>query len=185
MAGAPEHQKPALTTDVVLFTFADYELRVLLIERAHPPFEGRWAFPGGFVDYGEPPEVGVLRELQEETGVTNVVVEQVRAFGDPARDPRGHTVSIVFYGFVDAARSAAQGSDDAREARWFSVTQLPELAFDHAKVFAFALDRLRAKFRDGADLLGFLPEQLTVSDLKRIYDTLLKLEEDFRVPERK
>lgn len=182
MAEAKPPQRPALTTDVVLFTFADDELKVLLIQRGNPPFQGQWAFPGGFLDYGEPPEVGALRELQEETGVTNVVIEQVRTFGNPTRDPRGHTVSIVYYGFVDGTTATIKGGDDASDARWFNVRELPDLAFDHAQVFAYALDRFRQKFHAGADLLGFLPEQLTVSEVKRIFDTLIKLADDFRVP---
>src|SRR5579871_1443660 len=118
-----EHQYklPSVTTDVVLFSLIESELKVLLIERKNPPYQGDWAFPGGFLDYGEAPEAGAFRELQEETGLTDVVIEQLGAFGNPLRDPRGHTISIVFFGFVEAERSAATGADDAAEARWFDV----------------------------------------------------------------
>ena len=169
-----EYKKPSLTTDVVLFTFTENKLKVLLIQRGHPPFAGDWAFPGGFLDYGEPPAAGALRELQEETGVTGVMIEQLGTFGDPDRDPRGHTVSIVFMAFIDASRSAATGSDDAADARWFDVTEPPHLAFDHAKVFSLAIENFRRKFLCPSELLGFLPENLTVSDVRKIEEILTR-----------
>src|SRR6266700_2722357 len=139
MNSETQYKSPALTTDVVLFTFIENKLKVLLIQRGKPPFQGDWAFPGGFLDYGEPPAAGALRELQEETGITGVMIEQLGTFGDPDRDPRGHTVSIVFLAFIEAKRSSAAGGDDAADAKWFDVTDPPKLAFDHGKIFPLAV----------------------------------------------
>jgi len=164
-----KYKSPLVTTDVVLFSFIEGNLKVLLIQRKNPPFQGDWAFPGGFLDYGEAPEGGALRELQEETGITNVVIEQLGAFGDPSRDPRGHTVSVAFFGFIDADCSDAKGADDAAEARWFDVTNLPKLAFDHNKIFSETIERLN----DGIGrLVHLLPTGLTLRDLNKICDAL-------------
>src|SRR5581483_9089004 len=172
-----DHKSPLLTTDVVLFSFIDYKLNLLLIQRKNPPFQGDWAFPGGFLDYGEPPEVGALRELQEETGLENVVIHQVGAFGDPSRDPRGHTVSVVYYGFAEAERAEVKGTDDAADARWFDVTQLPKLAFDHDKILSATIRRINQQLRGVASLLEILPGNLPASDLSKVAETISKMDE--------
>jgi 8-oxo-dGTP diphosphatase len=105
---------------------------VLLIKRANEPFRGKWALPGGFVDKDEPLEDAAVRELKEETGLSNILLTQMHTFGNPGRDPRGHTVSVVFVGYLPLAAEAKAG-DDAAEVDWFSLDKLPELAFDHIK----------------------------------------------------
>jgi len=114
---------------------------VLLIKRANEPFKGLWAFPGGFVDQDESLEAAVARELEEETGLKGIRLEQIGAFGDPGRDPRGHTVSIVFGGVVDRSIQV-RAADDAADAAWHSATRPPKLAFDHKKILKLALKRL-------------------------------------------
>jgi len=140
------HERPALTVDVVLFALGEEELKVLLIQRGRTPFRGAWAFPGGFVDVGESPQDAAARELEEETGIRGVQLEQLRAFGDVDRDPRGHTVTIVYVGLVaiDASPPLEAGSD-AGQARWWSVHDLPPLAFDHGEILSAALRRLRSE----------------------------------------
>ena len=134
-----EHPRPSVTVDIVLFYCAakDYK-EVLLIKRGQEPFKGQWALPGGFVDKDESLERAALRELEEETGIRRVRLEQFGAFGDPGRDPRGHTVSV---GFTARLKKCPQviGGDDADEARWYSVMRLPRLAFDHKKLVRAAL----------------------------------------------
>jgi len=136
-----DHPRPALTVDIVLFHRSGVDIEVLLIKRGREPFKGRWAFPGGFVDEDESLEAAAARELREETGLHGIKLEQLAAFGDPGRDPRGHTVSVVFYGTV-SNRRAAIAADDAAEAKWHSASHLPKLAFDHRKILRMAMERL-------------------------------------------
>jgi 8-oxo-dGTP diphosphatase len=134
-----DYPRPALTVDVVLATREPHP-RVLLIKRAKDPFGGKWALPGGFVDEHERLIDAARRELVEETGVTVADLEQLCAAGDPGRDPRGWTVSVVFFARVDVLD--AKGADDAEVAEWFRLDQLPELAFDHADILKRAAGRI-------------------------------------------
>jgi 8-oxo-dGTP diphosphatase len=134
-----EHPRPSVTVDIVLFYCAAGDSKeILLIKRGHEPFKGQWALPGGFVDKDESLERAALRELEEETGIRRVRLEQFGAFGDPGRDPRGHTVSVGFTAFLKKCPQA-KADDDAEDARWHSVTKLPPLAFDHKKLIRAAL----------------------------------------------
>ena len=135
-----EHPRPALTVDIVLFHRSGNRLEVLLIKRAREPFKGLWAFPGGFVDKNESLEDAAARELLEETGLTQIRLEQIGAFGDPGRDPRGHTVSVIFASIVDR-RIEAIAADDASDAAWHSARRPPELAFDHQTILRIAMKR--------------------------------------------
>jgi 8-oxo-dGTP diphosphatase len=127
--------------DVVLLAKKRADVEVLLIRRAREPFKDRWALPGGFVDENESLEAAASRELHEETGIKRTRLEQIGAFGDPGRDPRGHTVSVVF-GALLARRPRASAGDDAGELAWHSATNPPKLAFDHRKILRKALERL-------------------------------------------
>lgn len=140
-----DYPRPALTVDVVLATREGFP-RVLLIKRAKEPFVGRWSLPGGFVNENERLIDAAKRELVEETGVTVGDLEQLCAAGDPGRDPRGWTVSVVFFGRVTADEVNAKGADDAAEAEWFRLDQLPELAFDHADILRRAAGRLLERY---------------------------------------
>lgn len=136
-----EYPRPAVTADIVLFHAAKTGLEVLLIRRAKEPFKDQWALPGGFVDENESLEDAAARELLEETGLRRARFKQVGAFGDPGRDPRGHTVSIAFAAILKS-RPQAEGSDDAKEAAWHPVKRLPKLAFDHKKIVRAALKEM-------------------------------------------
>ena len=134
-------QNILLTADSVIFFFGPMRTEVLLIKRRSEPFKDSWALPGGFLEDDEPLEDGALRELEEETGLKLEVLQQIGAFGDPDRDPRGRTVTIAFWGTADK-REEVQGSDDASEAAWHPVADLPRLAFDHRKIIQAALRRI-------------------------------------------
>ena len=136
-----DHPRPSVTVDVVLFYRDGERIEVLLIKRARDPFKGAWAFPGGFVDQDESLERAAARELKEETGLEGIRLEQLGAFGDPGRDPRGHTVSIAFVALLNS-HAEATGADDADEAQWHSALRPPRLAFDHKKILRLALDRV-------------------------------------------
>lgn len=124
---------PALTVDAVLLKGNE----ILLIQRGRDPYQGKWALPGGFVDVGERVEDAARRELMEETGLRGDIVDLLGVWSDPSRDPRGHTVSVVFVCKVGGIVQLEAG-DDAAEARWFDLDKLPELAFDHAEICAAA-----------------------------------------------
>lgn len=130
-----EYPRPALTVDTIIIAQKGSERMVLLIERLNEPFKNRWAFPGGFVDVDEDLLVAAYRELEEETGLKGIELKQLGAFGEPHRDPRGHTVSIIFWAAVNGTPTIVAG-DDASKAQWFSLTSLPPLAFDHDKILA-------------------------------------------------
>jgi 8-oxo-dGTP diphosphatase len=136
-----DHPRPSVTVDIALFCRSAGRAEVLLIKRAKEPFKGLWALPGGFVDRDESLEAAAARELKEETGLDGIRLEQVGAFGDPGRDPRGHTVSVVFAALLER-RAEAKADDDAEDARWHSIARPPRLAFDHKKILRVARERL-------------------------------------------
>jgi 8-oxo-dGTP diphosphatase len=137
-----EFPRPSLTVDVALVT-QEKTPRVLLIRRKADPFAGKWALPGGFVDESERLVDAARRELIEETGLELADLEQVYAFGDPSRDPRGWTVSVVYWARVSPGLNPTAG-DDAAEVGWFPVDALPPLAFDHAEILTRVRDRAAA-----------------------------------------
>jgi 8-oxo-dGTP diphosphatase len=134
-----DNPRPMLTVDTVVLT-RDATPSVLLVQRENPPFAGNWALPGGFVDEGERVVSAARRELEEETGLCAERIEMLGVYDTPGRDPRGWTVSVVYLARVPV-RAEVKGGDDARDARWFTVAGLPELAFDHAAIVADALRR--------------------------------------------
>jgi len=142
---ADRHERPSLTVDVVVVAPMDGQDKVLLIRRKNPPFAGRWALPGGFVDPHEPLEDAARRELWEETRVRPARLEQLHTFGTPGRDPRGWTVSVAYLALLDeqAARTLdPQAGDDAADVKWFDLLALPLLAFDHEEILTCARRKL-------------------------------------------
>lgn len=129
--------RPAVTVDIIIFRLSGNRPEVLLIERANEPFRGKWALPGGFVDKDEALEDAAARELAEETGLRGILLTQMHTFGTPGRDPRGHTVSVVYVGYLTEGAVAVAG-DDAVNAEWFGLEEMPEMAFDHRKVIDMA-----------------------------------------------
>lgn len=137
------YERPSVTADVVLFAQYDDDLKVLLIRRKKWPYQGFWALPGGFVEMDETLEQAARRELREETGVDVGVLEQLYTFGDPGRDPRTRVISVVYMALADAGEERhVQAADDAAEAQWWSLAELPELAFDHQRILRYAQQRL-------------------------------------------
>ena len=132
-----KYPHPSVTTDCVIFGHDGRTLRVLLIQRGGEPYKGLWAFPGGFLNIDEPAEMGALRELQEETGMTDAPIHQFHTFSRPDRDPRERVISIAFWALVPIQQ--VQGGDDAAQARWFALDEVPPLAFDHDEMLQLAL----------------------------------------------
>lgn len=175
MAFKYEYQRPGLTVDCVIFGL-DLEaesLKVMLIERDVEPFAGVWAIPGGFVRSDESLLDAATRELEEETGITDVFLEQLYTFGDPGRDPRGWVVSVAYYALVSPEKHNVHATTDARDARWFSVDTLPKLAFDHAEILETALERIRGKLTYAPIGFELLPQKFTVKQLQKLYEIVL------------
>lgn len=175
-----EYPRPALTTDCIIFGFDDYELKILLIERAYDPFKNKWALPGGFVNMDETTEEGALRELHEETGLKNVFIEQLYTFSDVERDPRGRVVSVAYFALIKLEDYSIHAGDDASQAEWFSVNDLPELAFDHDLIINIALERLCSKIRYQPIGFELLPPMFTLTQLQNLYEVVLQRELDKR-----
>lgn len=129
-----------VTVDVVLFRKMNSSYEILLIQRLNDPFKDYWALPGGFVDENEELETAAKRELFEETDIQLFQVKQIKAYGNPNRDPRHHTISVAFTGEIDSL-AEAKAKDDAKAVKWFSLDELPALAFDHAEIIRDAIEK--------------------------------------------
>ena len=137
-----DYPRPCVSVDSVVFKRSDKQTQILLIKRGNPPYQGMWAFPGGFLEMEETLEECAHRELFEETGLKGIELTQLYAFGDVHRDPRCRLITIAYFGFIDDRSSAVKGGDDALEARWFDIKALPQLAFDHDRILLKALEKI-------------------------------------------
>lgn len=169
-----DYPRPSVTVDCIIFGLdGDNKLKVLLIERGHSPFKGKWALPGGFVEMDEDLRSAALRELEEETGVKDVFIEQLYTYGNPDRDPRGRVISVAYFALVNLTKHPAKASSDARKVHWFEIDQLPDLAFDHDDILNAAIYRLRSKVRYQPIGFELLPEQFTLTQLQGLYEAIL------------
>lgn len=238
---AGDYERPSVAADMVIFTVADTKesnyrklpkknLQVLLIQRGGHPYLGQWALPGGFVRPSETTESAARRELQEETGVDGVYLEQLYTFSDPGRDPRTWVISCTYMALIDSYQTKLQAGDDADSASWFNVSYrlLKEqkgisngevmmsqqfelklsgeqqtltavierksksmqngasvefdivsnegLAFDHAKIIGYAIERLRGKLEYTGIAMHLMPELFTLTDLQQVYEVILDKE---------
>lgn len=135
------YPRPSVTVDIIIIDCFSKPRRILLIERGQPPFAGSYALPGGFVDLDENLNAAACRELEEETGLRDIALEQFYTFGDKGRDPRGHTVSVVYFGYLTHAEQKAIAGDDAANVKWFDFNDLPPMAFDHNKILEHFLSK--------------------------------------------
>ncbi len=166
-----------LTVDCVVLGYDKDQknLMVLLVRRKNPPYQGYWALPGGFVEEDETLEQAALRELEEETSVKDLFIEQLYTFGQPQRDPRGRVVSVAYYALINLSKHRLKARSDAAEASWFAIDQLPALAFDHADILNTALTRLRNKVRYQPIGFELLPDEFTLRQLQDLYESVLGL----------
>ncbi|TXF88889.1 NUDIX hydrolase [Neolewinella aurantiaca] len=172
-----EYPRPSVTVDIVVYGYdGGKQLKMLLIERGGEPFKGHWALPGGFVDLDEDLETAALRELEEETGVKDLFVEQLYTYGAVNRDPRGRVISVAYFSLVNLQDHPAVASSDATKAEWFPLNELPELAFDHSDIIKKANERLAAKVRYQPIGFELLPAEFTLGQLQQLYETVLNVE---------
>ena len=160
----------AIAVDVVLFTIQGGTLKVLLVKRQRPPYRGAWALPGGIVEPDESVDAAALRELQEETNIGNIYLEQLYTFGEPMRDPRGRVITVAYYALLNWQQLKAR---QVTEADWFPVRRLPPLAFDHRRIVDYALERLRNKINYTTVSFQLLPRQFTLTELQGSYEVIL------------
>lgn len=175
-----DYPRAALTVDVVVFALDEDDLKVMLIQRDLDPFAGRWALPGGFVHVDETLDDAARRELAEETGLTDIFLEQLYTFGGVDRDPRERVVTVAYYALVNLQGHDVQASTDARNAAWFAVHDPPDLAFDHPQILEAALDRLRSKVRYQPIGFELLPAKFPLRQLQHLYEVVLDRELDKR-----
>ncbi|WP_088243318.1 NUDIX hydrolase [Calothrix rhizosoleniae] len=169
-----QYSRPALTVDCVIFGLdGENTLKVMLIKRKLPTFEGEWALPGGFVRIEESVDAAAKRELKEETGIENVFLEQLYTFGEVERDPRERVVTVAYYALINLQDYAIHADTDASDAQWFATDSLPPLAFDHGQIVQIAIARLQGKVK--YEPIGFelLPQKFTLSQLQKLYETVL------------
>jgi 8-oxo-dGTP diphosphatase len=169
-----------VTVDLVIFALRERELQVLLVRRGIAPFEGHWALPGGFIRDGESLDEAARRELREETGVSDVYLEQLYTFGEPGRDPRGRVVTTAYYALLTGDHAPLMPGSDAAAARWWPARARPQLAFDHDLIVDYALERLKNKLEYTTVGFQLLPKKFTLTQLQRVYETILGRELDKR-----
>jgi 8-oxo-dGTP diphosphatase len=167
-----DYPHPAVTADVVIFTIRDGQLKLLLIRRAAKPYRGKWALPGGFVQIDEALEEAARCELEEETGVSGVYLEQLYTFGAPGRDPRERVITVAYYALIPSEKLQLRAATDAEAVGWFALNDLPELAFDHAKIVEKAHQRLVAKLDYSTLAFAFLPKRFTLTDVQQVYEII-------------
>lgn len=169
-----EFPRPALTVDCVIFGFdKSHDLRILLIERNNDPYNGEWALPGGFVRMEEYLDDAAKRILSQETGLANIFIEQLYTFSKPNRDPRGSVISVAYFALVNLFAHKLNPLTGAKSAKWFSLSELPKLAFDHSDIVSMAIERLRSKVKYKPIGFELLPEKFTLSELQKLYETIL------------
>lgn len=175
-----EYPHPAVTTDIVIFTIRDRQLKVLLVKRKGSPYKGKWALPGGFVAMDESLRQCAERELAEETGVSGVFLEQLYTFGDPKRDPRERVITVVYYALIPSDKIEIRAATDAEAVGWFAMDELPRLAFDHSTILKTAKQRLVAKLDYSTIAFQFMPREFTLTELQEVYEIILEEEVDKR-----
>lgn len=175
-----EYPRPAVTVDCSIFGFDEGDLKILLIERAIEPFKGMWALPGGFVGIEETADECAERILKKETCLEDIYMEQLYTFSSVDRDPRFRVISIGYYALVKLADYDAHAGLDADNLKWFPLSEIPELAFDHKEILNAATARLKGKIKYQPIGFELLPERFTMPDLHQLYETVLQTELDRR-----
>lgn len=172
------YESPYVTTDSVIFSVENKELKVLLIKRANSPFKGQWALPGVFLMKKESTKDAAIRALNEKAGTDVSYLEQLFTFDSAYRDPRGHIISIVYFGLISRDKLVIKKQNSS--VALFSVNKLPLLVFDHLSIIHYAVSRLQAKLEYTNVVFSLLPKYFTLGQLQAIYEIILKQKFDKR-----
>lgn len=175
-----KYPHPAVATDCSVFGYDGKNLHVLLIERGLEPFKGSWALPGGFLQINETVEECALRELEEETNIKDIYLEQFQVFSAVNRDPRERILSVAFLALVRKADYNIIAGDDAAKAEWFKIESLPDLAFDHKIIIEKAIEKLQEILRYKPIAFRLLDEKFTLGELQKLYEIINGTEYDRR-----
>ena len=162
----------SVTTDIVIFTFEEQQLKVLLVRRATPPFEGLWAFPGGYLEGNEELDTCAARELKEETSLTGARLKQWGAVGTVGRDPRGRAVTVVYFGAVSSEISKPKVGDEVDEAVFHAVKRRPRLAFDHEQIVKQILNVLKDEITQSEILFDFFRSVIPSTDMLALIEQI-------------
>ncbi len=165
-------EKPMVTVDIVVFTVKNGDLNILLVKRKFNPFKGKWALPGGFIREKEEIKKAAARELEEETGVSGVYLEQLYTFGEVKRDPRGRVITVAYFALVPDDKFRLRASYDAEDVQFFSTKSLPLLAFDHKEILQYAIERLRNKIQYTNVAWSLLPSAFTLREIQDVYQAI-------------
>ncbi|MFA8449897.1 MAG: NUDIX domain-containing protein [Bacteroidales bacterium] len=138
-----DYPRPAVAVDCIVFLKEENSIKLLLVERERPPYRGQWAFPGGFVESNETLEQAASRELKEETGLKDILLQQMYTFSAPDRDPRDRIITTAYVGTTDNKNYKLTAGDDAANAQWFPLENHPKLAFDHEEILTMAVEKLK------------------------------------------
>ena len=178
-----DYPRPAVSGDCIIFGFDGDDLNILLIERGKDPYKGRWTFPGGFLDMEETTLQCAERELREETGIEGLKLEQLGAFSGVDRDPRGRVITVAYYALVRISETNPVAGDDAADARWSKVKDIPPLAFDHDLVMRAAISRLKFLVKSGTG--SIMANEMTFSgpELEKLRSVILSINFEPYMPE--
>lgn len=162
----------SVTTDIVIFTIEDGQLKVLLIKRENKPFKNYWALPGGFVHDNESPEQAAFRVLKNKAGIKNVYIEQLYTFAGSGRDPRGNVITVTYFALTPVNKIEIK-FNEGQTPTFYPLKKLPKLAFDHSKIIHYALKRLQAKLEYTNVVYSLLPRYFTINQLQNAYEVIL------------
>lgn len=170
----------SITTDIVIFTIENDELKVLLIKRVKEPFKNQWALPGGFILDNEPPEKAALRVLKKKAGIDSIYMEQLYTFPGSGRDPRGNVITIAYFALAPKDKIKIINSDEIQMPTFRSVKKLPDIAFDHNRIITYGLQRLQSKLEYTNVVYSLLPQYFTFNQLQKTYEIILNKKLDKR-----
>ncbi|MCP9199077.1 NUDIX domain-containing protein [Gramella sp. GC03-9] len=168
----------SVTIDCVIFGFQDGNLEVLLVKHAIGIRKGKWGLPGGWIKKEEGIDEAAERLLHELTGIKDIFLEQLKAFGEPDRFPMGRIITIGYYALINKEKYDIKAGYTASEAKWFQINKLPELIYDHEEILEYSLQQLRRRVRQAPIGFNLLPEKFTLLQLMKLYEEILGTEMD-------